>query len=69
MKFASANFHLNISLKAKYITHALREFHLRSKFNSREARISLRPKGAFSLPQRGRGTTEVVDEEIGVCTA
>ena len=22
-----------------------------------------------SLPQRGRGTTAVVDEEIGVCTA
>ena len=56
MKFASANFYLNIPLKAKYITRAKREYHC----DRREL---------ICLPQRGRGTTAVVDEEIEVYTA
>ena len=41
MKFASANFYLNLSLKAKDFTRARREFHLAT------ARFHISPKAKY----------------------
>ena len=44
-------------------------FRRKTEAFSRRVRTDCSPNGELCLPQRGRGTTAVVDEEIGVCTA
>ena len=64
MKFASANFYHNISLKAKYITRTKCEYHLRSKYHFAGGEISLRPTGV-SGAWRFRTTSKAEAQDLG----